>query len=110
MNSITKSIRSVAHHCGNFANVSKSLSYSGNQLTQRNALRLYSASGPPIVPSHEEQYREQQKRNQDAGVLTELVRDFLDPADFYDAVRRIGIDFFTGVPDSLLKGYLMHCK
>jgi len=50
------------------------------------------------------QYIEQQKRNEEAGVLTELVRDFLDPAAFYGAVKRIGIDFYTGVPDSLLKG------
>lgn len=36
--------------------------------------------------------------------MTELVRDFLEPADFYKAVKEIGIDFYTGVPDSLLKG------
>jgi len=36
--------------------------------------------------------------------MTELVRDFLDPGDFYRAVRNIGISFFCGVPDSLLKG------
>lgn len=36
--------------------------------------------------------------------MTELVRDFLNPAVFYQAVKGIGIDFFCGVPDSLLKG------
>lgn len=36
--------------------------------------------------------------------MTELVRDFLEPSDFYKAVKEIGIDFYTGVPDSLLKG------
>jgi hypothetical protein len=53
---------------------------------------------------HTQQYVEQRKRNEEAGVLTELVRDFLDPAAFYESVRDIGIDFYTGVPDSLLKG------
>ena len=37
--------------------------------------------------------------------MTELVRDFLDPGEFYNSVKKIaGIDFFCGVPDSLLKG------
>eukprot|EP01135_Chromosphaera_perkinsii_P010635 Nk52_evm35s2192 gene=Nk52_evmTU35s2192 len=36
---------------------------------------------------------------------TELVRDFLDPAEFYGAIKRNNIDFFTGVPDSLLKDF-----
>jgi hypothetical protein len=37
--------------------------------------------------------------------MTELIRDFLDPAEFYKAVKTIGgIDYFCGVPDSLLKG------
>ncbi len=36
--------------------------------------------------------------------MLELVRDFLDPAEMYKALRGIGIDFFCGVPDSLLKG------
>lgn len=47
----------------------------------------------------------QQKRNEDAGSFTELVRDFLNPKDFYGAVRKHGIDFFCGVPDSLLKEF-----
>lgn len=37
--------------------------------------------------------------------FTELVRDFLDPADFYRQVNKVGIDFFCGVPDSLLKDF-----
>lgn len=37
--------------------------------------------------------------------MPELVRDFLDPGEFYRQVKTIcGIDFFCGVPDSLLKG------
>nr|CAD7574121.1 unnamed protein product [Timema californicum] len=50
------------------------------------------------------QVREQEKRNEETSHLTELVRDFLDPADFYRALQNIGIEFFCGVPDSLLKG------
>lgn len=42
--------------------------------------------------------------------MTELVRDFLDPGDFYRAVRDIGISFFCGVPDSLLKGNILTKK
>ncbi|KAL3842621.1 hypothetical protein ACJMK2_020614 [Sinanodonta woodiana] len=37
--------------------------------------------------------------------MTELVRDFLDPAEFYKLLRGIGVDFFCGVPDSLLKDF-----
>ena len=51
-----------------------------------------------------QQVAQQKLRNEDAGQLTELVRDFLDPGEFYQAIRNIGIDFFCGVPDSLLKG------
>jgi len=37
--------------------------------------------------------------------MPELVRDFLDPAEFYRQLKTIcGIEFFCGVPDSLLKG------
>ena len=35
--------------------------------------------------------------------LTETVRDFLDPADFYNTLKKRGMEFYTGVPDSLLK-------
>jgi hypothetical protein len=31
-----------------------------------------------------------------------------DPGVFYNALRNIDIDFFTGVPDSLLKGRKLH--
>nr|CAD7453324.1 unnamed protein product [Timema tahoe] len=51
------------------------------------------------------QVREQEKRNEETSHLTELVRDFLDPADFYRALQNIGIEFFCGVPDSLLKDF-----
>ncbi len=37
--------------------------------------------------------------------MPELVRDFLDPGEFFKQVKTIcGIEFFCGVPDSLLKG------
>lgn len=50
-----------------------------------------------------QQYEEQQRRNKEAE-FTELVRDFLNPGEFYNACVGLGIDYFTGVPDSLLKG------
>jgi hypothetical protein len=53
---------------------------------------------------HLQQVQEQIRQNLEAGHMTELVRYFLDPGDFYRAVRNIGINFFCGVPDSLLKG------
>jgi len=37
------------------------------------------------------------------GPLTELVRDFIDPKEFFDVLHREGVEFFAGVPDSLLK-------
>ncbi len=37
--------------------------------------------------------------------LTETLRYFLDPADFYDLLKEKGMDFYTGVPDSLLKDF-----
>lgn len=37
--------------------------------------------------------------------LTETVRDFLDPSDFFSELKSRGLDFYTGVPDSLLKDY-----
>nr|XP_022308880.1 uncharacterized protein LOC111114715 isoform X3 [Crassostrea virginica] len=67
---------------------------------------------PTLYKSHisekskqEKQYEEQQKRNEDAGELTELVRDFLQPNEFYNSCLNIGVDFFCGVPDSLLKDF-----
>lgn len=47
---------------------------------------------------------QQKKRNEEVQDMTELIRDFLDPAEFYQAVQNIGVNFFCGVPDSLLKG------
>ena len=35
----------------------------------------------------------------------ELTRDFLNPKDFYDLLSRNGVNFYTGVPDSLLKDF-----
>ena len=49
--------------------------------------------------------KDQLKRNEDEKEMTELIRDFLDPAEFYKSAKNVGgIDFFCGVPDSLLKG------
>ncbi|XP_068701721.1 phosphonopyruvate decarboxylase-like isoform X1 [Montipora foliosa] len=53
----------------------------------------------------ESQIAEQRLRNEDAGQFTELVRDFLNPKDFYNALCMHGMDFFCGVPDSLLKDF-----
>ena len=51
--------------------------------------------------------KEQLKRNQEVKDMTELIKDFLDPAEFFNAVRSIaGIEYFCGVPDSLLKGLI----
>ena len=48
---------------------------------------------------------EQRKRNEEVRDMPELVRDFLDPGEFFRQVKTIcGIEFFCGVPDSLLKG------
>ncbi|XP_069132586.1 phosphonopyruvate decarboxylase-like isoform X1 [Argopecten irradians] len=58
-----------------------------------------------VKSTQEQQVEEQKNRNKDVGELTELVRDFLDPAQFYNAVNSIGIDYFCGVPDSLLKDF-----
>lgn len=37
--------------------------------------------------------------------MTETLRYFLDPADLYGILKEKGIDFYTGVPDSLLKDF-----
>ena len=37
--------------------------------------------------------------------LTETVRDFLEPSDFHSLLKSRGMDFYTGVPDSLLKDF-----
>jgi len=62
-------------------------------------------SAHTLKETQEEQLRNQQQRNQEAGSFTELLRDFLDPKEFHEAVKRQGVDFFCGVPDSLLKDY-----
>lgn len=51
------------------------------------------------------QVAEQKERNEDVGQYTELVRDFLNPKDFYNALCTHGMDYFCGVPDSLLKDF-----
>lgn len=65
--------------------------------------RMSSSNFQKPQTRQEQQVLEQQQRNNDAGELTELVRDFLDPAAFFKAIKGIGIDYFCGVPDSLLK-------
>lgn len=35
--------------------------------------------------------------------MSETIRDYLDPSEFISALQKRNIDFFTGVPDSLLK-------
>lgn len=42
---------------------------------------------------------------EDETPLTETVRYFLDPEDFYGLLKEKGMDFYTGVPDSLLKDF-----
>lgn len=56
-----------------------------------------------------QQVLEQTARNVEVRQMTELVRDFIHPAAFYDALREIGINYFCGVPDSLLKGEFSSC-
>nr|CAD7408842.1 unnamed protein product [Timema poppensis] len=67
-------------------------------------LKAIKAASTIVEGNIQEFVREQEKRNEETSHLTELVRDFLDPADFYRALQNIGIEFFCGVPDSLLKG------
>ncbi|XP_052800869.1 phosphonopyruvate decarboxylase-like isoform X2 [Mya arenaria] len=73
---------------------------------QRPASRLFHTSMCVAQDGREEsQYEDQRRRNAEAGELTELVRDFLDPATFYRQLKSKDIDFFCGVPDSLLKDF-----
>ncbi|CAF0945337.1 unnamed protein product [Didymodactylos carnosus] len=58
-----------------------------------------------LLQSVEEQVAQQKKRNEEVQDMPELVRDFLDPAEFFRQIKSIGIDFFCGVPDSLLKDF-----
>lgn len=78
------------------------LSRCGRRLARRHAvktpLRALSAQHKPIHPPPPPDTP-----------LTETIRDFLDPADFYSVLRDNNMDSYFGVPDSLLKdfaGYL----
>eukprot|EP00474_Spongospora_subterranea_P008808 CRZ09266.1 hypothetical protein [Spongospora subterranea] len=42
--------------------------------------------------------------------LTETIRDFLPPAEFYSLLTNRGLDFFAGVPDSLLKDFCAYVQ
>ncbi len=42
--------------------------------------------------------------------FTELHRDFLPSKHFYNELKKHDIDFYTGVPDSLLKDYLLYIE
>uniref|UniRef100_T1ITA4 2-hydroxyacyl-CoA lyase 2 n=1 Tax=Strigamia maritima TaxID=126957 RepID=T1ITA4_STRMM len=87
------------------ANASKSIL--NDQILIPSTLKksLMTSSSFLQTPHSEIQVAIQQQRNKEEGLMTELVRDFLDPADFYKAIQNIGIDFFCGVPDSLLKDF-----
>lgn len=72
--------------------------------------KVQKESSKPFMTSallkQDSQIDDQKKRNKEAGEMTELIRDFLDPAEFYQDVKKMGgIDFFCGVPDSLLKDF-----
>lgn len=69
-------------------------------LTQKRSFNLKKEN---LSDTQEAQVKEQLKNNQEIKEMTELIRDFLDPAQFYESLRKVGIDFFCGVPDSLLK-------
>jgi phosphonopyruvate decarboxylase len=45
---------------------------------------------------------------QPKGPMTETVRDFLPPDEFYNLLKRNGMDFYVGVPDSLLQSFLSY--
>ncbi|XP_047124492.1 phosphonopyruvate decarboxylase isoform X1 [Hydra vulgaris] len=78
----------------------------GNQINAVKVIeRFLSLSASNSYKEGQDQLSIQKSRNDDAGSYTELVRDFLDPSEFHRAVRKQGISFFTGVPDSLLKDY-----
>jgi phosphonopyruvate decarboxylase len=53
-----------------------------------------------------QQIEVQKAINKENANMTELIRDFLDPADFFNACQKIAnIGFYCGVPDSLLKDF-----
>ena len=43
------------------------------------------------------------KREDQQPPFTEIERTFLEPSEFFQELKNREIDFFTGVPDSLLK-------
>lgn len=72
----------------------------------KSSVRLISLTSFSWKPeTQQEQLLKQQSRNKEVGSYTELVRDFLDPREFHAGVKKEGIDFYCGVPDSLLKDY-----
>ncbi|KAM7449859.1 hypothetical protein ABFA07_002238 [Porites harrisoni] len=75
-----------------------------NVVSRVRSLSLGSLKSSDVV-NPETQVAEQKARNEDAGQFTELVRDFLNPKDFYNALCMHGMDYFCGVPDSLLKDF-----
>jgi len=70
--------------------------------TSLTRIRLF-ASTPSVIP-HEKPYPAP-NANDEETPLTETIRDFLNPADFYKTLKERGLDFYTGVPDSLLKDF-----
>lgn len=40
--------------------------------------------------------------------MSELNRDFINPGEFYNVLKKNGVEFFTGVPDSLLKDFISY--
>ena len=45
-------------------------------------------------------------RNEESGgSYTELVRDFLEPSEYFDVLAKNRFNFFCGVPDSILKDF-----
>ncbi|XP_071451850.1 phosphonopyruvate decarboxylase-like [Hetaerina americana] len=58
------------------------------------------------APAEKVPVTEQLAINKETLPFTELVRDFLDPTEFFQAVRDVAeINFICGVPDSLLKDF-----
>lgn len=54
----------------------------------------------------EKQIEVQKAINKENSDMTELLRDFLDPAEFFGSCEKIAnIGFYCGVPDSLLKDF-----
>lgn len=64
------------------------------------------ASAPVLLskPTSPKQANLQREQEPDEA-MTELIRNFLEPADFHQALRNVGVEFFCGVPDSLLKDF-----